>query len=477
MLRQLNEESVLFLHVLRWLILASVVGLLVGLTTTGFIHVLTILVHMVETLSWGYWLLPLGLCLSGWLTTRVVPEAGGQGLERVVRAIHLQSGKISWQVIPAKIVATLLTLATGGSAGNVGPCVQIGSGLSAVIADYLRFDSAERKTLVICGLSAGFAAVFGTPMAGAIFGMEALFVGSLAYQVLFPSAIASVVGYMVANWAGIPSMNFQAHTFPDFDTTLLLLAVVGGFAFGFLALVFIECLNGVKRLSDSLPPSFLFQGLLGGGLVLGVGYLVSFEVLGLGTATIQQALQGNPFLWSVFLGKMVTTSLTLRFGGSGGIILPICFVGATSGAVLGGLFHQDHSVFAALGLAGLLAGALNTPITAIILGLELFGLSSGPYLFLTCTVAFLLSGHRSAIPTQLLQLQKAPSLQAGINQEIGIESPEEKLWQGSTYSSLWNWPDKLKKGLDPAHRNRPVAKTPTDQPPKSPDEHDCGSLP
>jgi len=208
MLRQLNEESVLFLHVLRWLILASVVGLLVGLTTTGFIHVLTILVHMVETLSWGYWLLPLGLCLSGWLTTRVVPEAGGQGLERVVRAIHLQSGKISWQVIPAKIVATLLTLATGGSAGNVGPCVQIGSGLSAVIADYLRFDSAERKTLVICGLSAGFAAVFGTPMAGAIFGMEALFVGSLAYQVLFPSAIASVVGYMVANWAGIPSMAF-----------------------------------------------------------------------------------------------------------------------------------------------------------------------------------------------------------------------------------------------------------------------------
>lgn len=95
MLRQLNEESVLFLHVLRWLVLASVVGLLVGLTTTGFIHALTILMEWVETRSWGYWLLPLGLCLSGWLTTRVVPEAGGQGLERVVRAIHLHSGKIT----------------------------------------------------------------------------------------------------------------------------------------------------------------------------------------------------------------------------------------------------------------------------------------------------------------------------------------------------------------------------------------------
>lgn len=271
MLRPLNEESVLLLHVLRWLVLASVVGLLVGLTTAGFIHVLTILLDSVETLPWGLWLLPLGLCLSGWLTTRVVPEAGGQGLERVVRAIHLHSGKITWQVIPAKIAATLVTLATGGSAGNVGPCVQIGSGLAAVIADYLGFDSRERKTLVICGLSAGFAAVFGTPLAGAIFGMEALFVGSLAYQVLLPSAIASVVGYLVAVWAGIPAMNFQAHAFPDFHIPLLLLAVVGGFVFAFLSLVFIECLNGVQRISDSLPSSFLFQGLLGGFLLLGMG--------------------------------------------------------------------------------------------------------------------------------------------------------------------------------------------------------------
>lgn len=242
-------------------------------------------------------------------------------------------------MIPTKIAATLLTLATGGSAGNVGPCVQIGSGLAAVIADWLRFDSHERKTLVICGLSAGFAAVFGTPMAGALFGMEALFVGSLAYKVLFPSAIASVVGYLVAVWAGIPSMNFQAHAFPDFDVPLLLLAVVGGFVFGFLALVFIECLNGVQRFADSLPSSVLFQGLLGGCLVLGVGYLVSFEVLGLGTATIQQALQGNLFLWSIFLGKMVTTSLTLRFGGSGALSCPSVLSGQPVGP-----FLEDFSI-------------------------------------------------------------------------------------------------------------------------------------
>ncbi len=135
--------------------------------------------------------------------------------------------------------------------------------------------------------------------------------------------------------------------------------------------------------------------------------------------SIQQALQGEPIAWSLFLGKILTTALTLNVGGSGGIVLPICFVGATSGSALGWVLGQDPRLFAALGLAGLLAGAINTPITAVLLGLELFGISSGPYLLLSCTISFLLSGHRSAIPTQLLQLTKAPALQATVNQEIG----------------------------------------------------------
>ena len=111
--------------------------------------------------------------------------------------------------------------------------------------------------------------------------------------------------------------------------------------------------------------------------------------------------------------------MTLKTGGSGGIVLPICFVGATTGSALGWILGQDPGLFAALELTGLLAGAINTPITAVILGLELFGLASGPYLLLSCTIAFLLSGHRSAIPTQLLQFTKAPTLQASLNKEIG----------------------------------------------------------
>ena len=131
MIRQLAEELTLFIHVLKWLLLAATVGILVGLTSTGFVLFLYFVIDMVHGATWAYWLLPLGLALSAWLTSALIPEAGGQGVERVIRAIHLHSGKMRWQIIPAKIAATLLTIGTGGSAGNVGPCVQIGSGLSS----------------------------------------------------------------------------------------------------------------------------------------------------------------------------------------------------------------------------------------------------------------------------------------------------------------------------------------------------------
>jgi H+/Cl- antiporter ClcA len=419
MIRQLSEEFTLFIHVTKWLLLASTVGLMVGLTSTGFVLFLNFVIDMIHGATWAYWLLPLGLALSAWITSALIPEAGGQGVERVIRAIHLHSGKMRWQIIPAKIAATLLTIGTGGSAGNVGPCVQIGSGLSSLMADILQFDAPERKTLVICGLSAGFASILGTPLAGALFGIEALFVGSLAYQVLFPSVVAALVGYLTASFLGMPDMSFVASSFPTFDPGLLMLSLVGGVVFGIVSMVFVECLNGGKRLMYYFPASPPLYGALGGSLLLGIAWVASPEVLGLGTETIQRALNGGTIVWVLILGKILTTALTLNTGGSGGIILPICFIGATSGSALGWMLGQDPSLFAALGLTGLLAGAINTPITAVMLGLELFGIASGPYLLLSCTIAFLLSGHRSAIPTQLLQLTKAPALQAPMNQEVG----------------------------------------------------------
>lgn len=212
--------------------------------------------------------------------------------------------------------------------------------------------------------------------------------------------------------------------------------------FGFCSLIFVECLNGAKRLTSVLPASPPLQGILGGCLLLGIAWLASPEVLGLGKDTIQRALEGGIIVWALILGKILTTALTLNTGGSGGLSYPSVLSEPPQDRHLVGYSVKDPSLFAALGLTGLLAGAINTPITAVILGLELFGLSSGPYLLLSCTIAFVLSGHRSAIPTQLLQFTKAPALQASLNKEIG----ELERTQTETEKNMREETNKTRKG-------------------------------
>ncbi len=146
------------------------------------------------------------------LVKYLAPEAKGHGTEKVIEAVHKRSGKMDPHVVPVKLLATVITIATGGSAGKEGPCAQIGAGLASLLADLFRFDDSDRKKLVICGISAGFSTVFGTPIAGAIFGVEVLFVGSLMYEVLLPSFVAGIVGFQVSSALGVSyfleSINF-----------------------------------------------------------------------------------------------------------------------------------------------------------------------------------------------------------------------------------------------------------------------------
>ena len=174
MKRRLKEETILFISVVKWVFLASVIGIIVGLSTTIFLKALNWSVAFTNQQPFYFLLLPIGLFLSAVLTKYLAPDAEGHGTEKVIEAVHKHSGKIKAAVVPVKIAATIITLASGGSAGKEGPCAQIGAGLSSVFADLFKFNESERRKLVICGISGGFAAVFGTPIAGAIFGVEVL---------------------------------------------------------------------------------------------------------------------------------------------------------------------------------------------------------------------------------------------------------------------------------------------------------------
>ncbi len=418
MTTRLTELSILFLSLVKWFLLASVVGLLVGLSSTLFLILLQSSIALTQSFPYIFLLLPVSLALSGVMTARFAFRARGYGTEQVIRAIHQEGGKIHPRVIPVKFIATIVTIASGGSAGNVGPCAQIGGALCSAFGQFIRLEDVDRVRLVVCGISAGFAAVFGTPVAGALFAIEALWIGRLSYGALFPSLVSAFVGHQVAANLGIAYLSPVSPSVPSLTIPFFLSVGLAGVTFGVAAFIFVEIMGLGKRLAILTKTSSVLTGVTGGLILIAVTFLFSDDYLGLGWATVSQALKGDDLPWYAFAVKAVTTSVTLNFGGSGGILLPLCFYGAALGSALANGLGLDPATFAALGLVSVLAGATNTPIAAIVLAMELFGPAIAPYAATSCAMSYLLTGHRSVIPTQLLHESKSPSFSLASQQEI-----------------------------------------------------------
>lgn len=412
------EQPVLFVSIVKWFVLATVVGGLVGLSTTAFLRLLDLASGASARVPLYYLGLPLALFLTSALIRAVAPEAQGHGTEKVIEAVHRRSGRIPAQVVPVKLAATIITLAAGGSAGKEGPCAQIGAGLASSVADLLRFDKEDRIKLVVCGISAGFAAVFGTPIAGSIFGVEVLFVGSMMYSVLLPSFIAGITAFQISSALGTAYARVGIGVVPPFSESLMLTVVGAGVFFGLCSLFLIHALRAGEALSQRLriwPP---LRGLIGGAALVLLALVFTPRYLGLGLPTIDAALRGDAVPWYAFLLKPLFTSATLNFGGSGGIVTPVFFVGATAGAAFAQVLHASVTTFAAIGLVSVLAGAANTPIAASILFVELFGAAMAPYAAVACVISFLMTGHRSVYPSQILSIRKSSSLNVALGKEI-----------------------------------------------------------
>lgn len=419
MRKTVAEGSVLFISIIKWLFLATCVGIIVGFSTSVFLKLLEGSIAYTGGFTYYFLLLPVALFLSSLIVRFLAPDAEGHGTEKVIEAVHRHSGRIKPLVVPVKLVATIITIALGGSAGKEGPCAQIGAGLSSVCASLLRFDNHDRKKLVICGISAGFATVFGTPIAGAIFGVEVLVVGSLLYDVLLPSFVAGIVGYQVSTAIGITYFHEPLSFVPVFSGLVFIKVCIAGLFFGGCSFALIEVLHYSERISKKIRIWKPYKGLLGGLILVILTLIFSQIYLGLGLETIKDALEGKSVFAGAFLVKILFTSITLSFGGSGGIVTPIFFVGATAGNVFSHILGSDPSVFAAIGMVSVLAGAANAPISASIMAVELFGPQIGPYAAISCIISFLMTGHRSVYPSQMIATAKSSSIVVPQGKEMG----------------------------------------------------------
>lgn len=413
MKEHLTEQATLFASVVKWSCYAAVIGVLVGGGTTIFLRTLGWASAKTAGLPHYYLLLPLIILVSSALVRWLAPEAAGHGTEKVIEAVHKRMGRISLAVIPVKLVATVITLAGGGSAGKEGPAAQIGAGLASGFADLLRVGDIDRRKLVICGISAGFATVFGTPVAGAIFGVEVLVLGHMFYDVLFPCFVAGIVGYHVALHLGGSYPHELLPSMPVFSGWSLVEVIMLGVWCGLAALILIETMKYGDRFFEKLHCHWSIKALLGGVLLVLIGRFVSLSYLGLGLDTLTKGFQGEVIPSASLFWKSIATAITLGSGGSGGVVTPIFFVGISAGNLFAQLFNPHYlAAYSAIGMVALLAGAANTPIAASVMAIELFGAEMAPYAALACMVSYLIAGYRSIYPSQILGVQKSASLLA-----------------------------------------------------------------
>jgi H+/Cl- antiporter ClcA len=413
----------------------------VGLGTRVFLWSLARSADAARDLTHGvvppFVLLPLALPACVWVIRTFAADARGHGTEAVIAAVHQRSGRIDWLVAPVKLSATLLTLAFGGSVGKEGPAAQIGAALTSLFADVLRLNDEDRRRLVICGISAGFASVFGTPVSGALFGIEVLYLGRLDYGVIFPALVAGIVGHLVCGVR--PPFAASPGTFSDVSQVrTILITIAAGALLGLVALLLIESLRFSERLVRRFESHPYLVAAAGGTALTALYAIAGDSYAGLGTDTINGVLAGTTVVTGMaFLLKIVATSITLETGGSGGIVTPIFFVGATSGAVLARVFGVPSPLLAAVGFVAVLAAAANTPIAAAVMAMEILPASDGVYAALAATTAFLMVGHRSVYASQKLGLSKSAGLEIELGVSIGdVDRAAVRIRKGSLTQRL-----------------------------------------
>jgi H+/Cl- antiporter ClcA len=401
------------LHLLRWVALGSVVGVLAGLSSAAFLWALDLATVAFDEHPGLLFGLPVaGLCIG-----LVYHYGGGRAVEGnnlIIDEIHEPTEWVPRRMAPMVFVGTVVTHLFGGSAGREGTAIQMSGSLTDGASRLLRLDPSDRRTMLVAALAGGFGAVFGVPLAGAVFGLEVQSVGRLRYEALVPSLVASVVGDLIVRGLGIE------HTItPElgrFELSPLLLAkvVAAGVVFGLTAMAFTVVVHWVKRGFAALIPWAPGRPFAGGVLVVLMTLAVGNRLYnGLSLGLIESSLFGGPVPTWAFLAKLLFTAVTLGSGFVGGEVTPLFVIGTTLGATLAGVLDVPVPLLAALGFVAVFAGAANTPLACTIMGVELFGGGAVGYFAVACVMAYIFSSHRGIYGAQRGGGPKLPGVWLG----------------------------------------------------------------
>lgn len=408
-----REQLMMLPFLGRWVALATVVGGLSGSASALFLWSLELATDTRLAHPWLLWLLPVGGFVVGWLYLLFGQSVEG-GNNLLIDEIHDPKKVIPLRMAPLVFLGTVATHLFGGSAGREGTSVQMGGALADQLTHFVRLDSEERRVILMTGISAGFSSVFGTPLAGAIFGLEVLAVGRLRYDALLPCFVGAIVGDLTTRAWGIHHTEYVIASMPPANAVHILLVIAAGAVFGVAGMLFAE---GTHATSALFKKAFKFAPLrpfAGGILVALAATLIGTpQYLGLGIPTIVDAFH-HQLPWYDFLGKAGFTILTLGSGFKGGEVTPLFYIGATLGNALSHILPLAAPVLAGLGFVAVFAGAANTPIASTVMAIEIFGPQIGAYAAIACVVSYLFSGHTGIYRAQRIGHAKRISIPEGL---------------------------------------------------------------
>lgn len=386
----------------KWIFICVLVGFLSGSASAFFLVSLEWVTQYREHHNWIIWLLPIGGLIVG-LSYHYYGKEVVKGNNLLLEEYENPEKIIPLKMAPLVLFGTLITHLFGGSAGREGTAVQMGGAIADQFTSIFKLDGSDRKTIIILGISAGFASIFGTPLAGAIFALEVLYFSKITYKSVFWSfVVAYFANFTVEIWQ-VKHTHYHIPIVPHITATILGWIIIVSLLFGFAAMLFSRSTHFWGKLFSktiAYPP---LRPMVGGIILATTFYFIgTTKFIGLGVPVIVEAFS-NPNQATDFLFKILFTGFTLGAGFKGGEVTPLFFVGATLGSALSVIVPLPIALLAGMGFVAVFSGATHTPIACTVMGMELFGIESGLYILIACIVAYYASGSVGIYHSQIVK--------------------------------------------------------------------------
>ena len=394
-----KENTTILKNFIKWFLLSVLSGCIIGIVISLFLKSLQLATFIRKNNPLIILLLPFGGALVSYLYLKYGKDSS-KGNNLIIERINKGEANIPFRMAPLVFFGTFITHLFGGSAGREGTGVQIGASICSKLSKLLKLNEKDTTIIIISGVSSGFGVVFGTPIAGTVFGLEVSTVGKMRYEAIIPCLISSYIGNFIARLFKVQHTHYAMEVVSSSEYIIFYKVILCSIFFGLVSKLFSELTHYLKKYFSQVIPKPYIKSFVGGWIIILIAFILQTQMyLGLSLDLLKDSFENNVVGYA-FLIKLILTSITLATGFQGGEVTPLFVIGATFGNFLSLIVNLPISFLAGLGMIAVFCGGTKTPLASFIMGLELFGAGNIKYIFITCVISYVFAGKSGIYSSQ-----------------------------------------------------------------------------